>query len=326
MAVRCIARRDFLKGAAAVATLGGSRFVAASSTDGSNPVLPSSAPFSRSVERRNELVEKWNDATGLVAPKDYFAYMRDGDTRGFKALAALEHAFDKVMCEARETVVTGDAPAVWSVYNMGYIVKTRQLLFSIDLKHWRDREAVPFLDFALVTHNHGDHFRREFCRAMDEARKPLVSSFVKNAAFNDIKATANATGTPDVFRMRDVEIRTFRIDHAAAAWGIDFTTAFEMRIGKFRLLHTGDCGVANDKLRVKWGRPDLWLFFPMSLINVADAVARIQPRRCVFGHLWELGHAVGKGRAFKPHIRRALPKAEAHCKDTTVAFWGDRII
>ena len=322
MAVRCIARRDFLKGAAAVATLGGSRFVAASSTDGSNPVLPSSAPFSRSVERRNELVEKWNDATGLVAPKDYFAYMRDGDTRGFKALAALEHAFDKVMCEARETVVTGDAPAVWSVYNMGYIVKTRQSLFSIDLNHRRGTAFAPLLDFALVTHNHGDHWRDDFYRAMDSAGKTVVSNFLGNKG----ASVCGLASAENVFKIKDVEIRTFRVDHAKEAWGINYTTGFEMKIGSFRLLHTGDCSPSNDKLCVKWGRPDLWLLFPMSALDVADAVRRINPKRVVFGHLWELGHVVGHGRACKWHIDRAMPMAKSQCEDVSVAFWGERIV
>ena len=318
-----LSRRDFLRGAAAFAAMPPFAPLLAGCT--SVDPVSASAPFNRNVDRRDELIGNWDAATGLVSPKDFFAYMRDGDTRGFKALAALEHAFGKVLREAKETVVTGDVPAVWSVYNMGYVVKTRESLFTIDIKHRRDEELVPLLDFALVTHKHGDHFRREFCKAMDTVGKPLVSSFVKNAAFAGIKA-ANASGSPDVFKIRDVEIRTFRIDHASAAWGIDFTTAFEMRIGDFRLLHTGDCGVANDKLRVEWGRPDLWLLFPMSSLDVADAVRRIQPKRCVFGHLWELGHAAGKGRAHKWHIDRALPKAQSMCDDTTVAFWGDRII
>ena len=333
-----ISRREFLYGTAAFAALpplaplghppcgqpaaGGYALAGGAS----GRPLSASTPFNRSVKLRDDLIDNWDTATGLVEPKDFFAYMRDGDTRGLKALAALERAFEKVMREAKKTVVKGDAPAVWSVYNMGYVVKTRESLFTIDIKHRRDEELVPSLDFALVTHNHGDHFRREFCKAMDAAGKPLVSSFVKNAAFNGIKAAADASGSPDEFKIRDVKIRTFRIDHAAAEWGIDFTTAFEMHIGDFRLLHTGDCGVANDKLRVKLGRPDLWLLFPMSSLDVADAVRRIQPKRCVFGHLWELGHAVGKGRAHKWHIYRALPKAQTMCGDTTVAFWGDRII
>jgi hypothetical protein len=59
-------------------------------------------------------VAKWDEATKAVAPEDYFAYFRDGDTREFKALKALEHAFDKVLREARDTVVSGDVSvAFW---------------------------------------------------------------------------------------------------------------------------------------------------------------------------------------------------------------------
>jgi hypothetical protein len=71
----------------------------------------------------------WDAATRLVTQDVYCAYYRDGDMRGFKALSAVESAFDEVVREAKETDVKGDAPAVWSIYNMGYIVKTRESLF-----------------------------------------------------------------------------------------------------------------------------------------------------------------------------------------------------
>lgn len=310
-------RKDFLKGAFGLAALS-----AAGCAAGFAP----SAPLRRSEERQSRLIASWDEATKAVAPEDYFAYFRDGDTREFKALKALEHAFDKVLREARETVVSGDVPAVWSVYNMGHVVKTRDSLFSIDLKHRRANEFVPLLDFALVTHAHKDHYNPGFARAMEKASKPVVSSFLKNTAFAEIKAKAEVDGHADAFEIRDVAIRTFRVDHAKAEWGIDFTTAFEMSIGGFRLLHTGDCGVANGKLCVKWGRPDLWLLFPMTSLDVSDAVRRIGPKCVAFGHLWELGHAVGKGRAHKMHIDRALPMAKSQCNDVSVAFWGDRIV
>ena len=187
-------RREFIysMGAAAFAALPSFAVLA----NGTNRILSAVGPGRRSEERQNELIGKWDEATGCVRPEDYFAYLRDGDTRGFKALKALDFAFDRVLRKIKETVVTGDAPAVWSVYNMGYIVKTREALFSIDLKHRRSRSLVPLLDFALVTHKHGDHYDGNFCKAMDEAGKPLVSSFVENAAFGEIKAKAAAEGKP----------------------------------------------------------------------------------------------------------------------------------
>lgn len=318
-------RRVFLKDAGAFGAFAFGRMAALAASGAAPNLLSRALAFGRSRSKQNKLIAAWDAATRLVTPDVYKAYYLDGDTRGFNALSAVERAFDEVVREAKDTVVKGDAPAIWSVYNMGYIVKTRESLFSIDLKHRRAHSLVPLLDFALVTHNHGDHYDVNFCKAMDEAGKPLVSSFVENAAFGEIKAKAAAGGKPDVFKIRDVLIRTFRVDHAKEAWGIDFTTAFEMKIGKFRLLHTGDCGVANDKLRVEWGHPDLWLLFPMTSLDVTDAFKRIRPKRCAFGHLWELGHAVGKGRATEWHIRRGLDMAARAGSKPAVAFWGDRI-
>ncbi len=280
----------------------------------------------RSELQQGKLVVMWDRMTKLVSPEDYRCYYRDGNPRGLEALIACEQAFEKVLRESRETEVTSDVLVVWNVYNMGYVVKTRHALFSVDLKHRRASELVPLLDFALITHKHDDHYDSDFCKAMEKAGKPLVSSFAENTAFTKIKAMAESNGHPDEFNIKDVAIRAFRVDHAPAAWGIDFTTAYEMLIGDFRLLHTGDCGVSNDKLSVKWGRPDLWLLFPMYTLDVADAVRRIRPKKVAFGHLWELAHDVRGGRAIKWHIDRDLPRAKSQCEKTFVAFWGERII
>ena len=111
-------------------------------------------------------IAMWQKETERVTPEIYKQYLTDGNTRGFLALEKLEAAAEKVLREARDTVVDG-VPAVWSVYNMGFIVKTRESLFSIDLVHRRDSEFVPMLDFALITHNHADHWRQDFYKAMN---------------------------------------------------------------------------------------------------------------------------------------------------------------
>ena len=177
-------RREFLLGAAA--------FAALPPLSALGSISPASVPIRRSEEQQSELIDKWDEATGLVTPQDYKQYLRDGKTRGFKALDALERALDKVIGEAKDTVVSGDVPAVWSVYNMGHIVKTRDSIFSIDLKHRRANEFVPLLDFALVTHAHKDHYNPGFARAMEKAGKPLASGFLKNSAFAEIKAMPKA--------------------------------------------------------------------------------------------------------------------------------------
>ena len=279
-------------------------------------------PAKADAGKREDALDVWQRETDLVTPGDYGKYMR-----GFTALEKLERAFERMFNEVGETKVE-DVPAVWNIYNMGYVVKTRESLFSIDLVHRRAVELAPRLDFALITHNHGDHWRQDFYGAMNSAGKTVVSNFLDNYGAADWKkggsdwaARGGYTRAEKGFKIRDVEIRTSLVDHNG--YLIDFTTAFEMRVGNWLLYHSGDCGNAA-KLGTVWGRPDLWMFFPGCGVDVADAMRRVNPKRVVFGHLWELGH--GKGRLTTPMVRRAKAKAEAAgFRNVEAALWGDRV-
>ena len=189
----------------------------------------------------------WQGETDQATSDLYGMYFKDGDTRGLASLEKLEAAFEKVMREAKETKVSGDRPAVWSVYNMGYIVKTREAMVSIDLVHRRAAEFAPLLDFALITHNHGDHWRQDFYQAMNGAGKTVISNFLDNYGAADWRkggkswyAAGGYIRGVKTFKIKGMEIRTSLIDHND--YLIDFTTAFEIKIGDFILYHTGDSG------------------------------------------------------------------------------------
>ena len=284
--------------------------------------------FAADAKPQVDVLDVWQAETDLVSADVYREYMRDGDTRGQASLIKLERAFENVVREVRETRVD-NVPAVWSVYNMGYVVKTRGSLFSIDLVHRRAAELAPQLDFALVTHNHSDHWRQGFYEAMDGAGKIVVSNFLDNygatgwrKAGSDKRAVGGFTRAEKVFAFKDVEVRTSLVDHNE--YLIDFTTAFEIRVGGWILYHTGDCGRGREgKLGTKWGRPDLWTFFPGCGINVAEAAKRVGPKSIAFGHLWELGHRTG--RLTTPMVRSALEKVRGVCDDVCVPLWGERL-
>ena len=274
------------------------------------------------AEGAEDALDVWQRETDLVSSDVYKQYRVDGDTRGLASLEKLEHGFEKIFREARETKVE-NTPAVWSVYNMGYVVKTPGALFSIDLVHRRAPELAPFLDFELVTHNHADHYHSELYEAMDGAGKTVISNFLDNYGVRNWKKDGGYTRAVKTFKIKDVEIRTSLIDHNN--YLIDFTTAFEIRVGDFILYHTGDSGRGTEpKLGTVWGKPDLWLFFPGCGIDPAEAVRRVQPKRVVFGHLWELGHK--HGRLTTPMVRRAKEKADAYCSNVAPALWGDRVL
>lgn len=269
-----------------------------------------------------DVLDRWQRETDQVKPEVFEAYLR-GEVLAadYVSLARLEEGFEKVLREIDAADVSAH-PAVWMVYNMGVVVKTRESLFSIDLMHRRAEELAPRLDFALITHNHSDHYRNGFYRRMNRAGKTVISNFLDNYGVKDWKNEGGFTRAKKTFRIRDVEIRTSLVDHNA--YLIDFTTAFEIRVGDWLLYHTGDCGVAS-KLHTTWGRPDLWVFFPGCGIDVAEAERNVRPKQMSFGHLWELGHRYG--RLTTPMVRTAQKKAlDAGTQNLTVPLWGERIV
>ena len=272
-------------------------------------------------EPMGDVLDAWQRETDAVTPEIYGAYMRNEiGANGHTSLVRLEQGFEKILGEIDAADVSAH-PAVWLVYNMGVIVKTRESLFSIDLVHRRAEELAPKLDFALITHNHDDHWRTGFYSRLDRAGKTVISNFLDNYGVKNWRKDGGFTRAEKTFRIRDVEIRTSLVDHNE--YLIDFTTAFEIKVGDWILYHTGDCGVAS-KLRTTWGRPDLWVFFPGCGVSVADAERNVRPKLMAMGHLWELGHR--GGRLKTPMVRAAREKVLAAGGTVTVPLWGERIV
>ena len=260
-----------------------------------------------------------------VTPQDFKAYL-DGEWDWFGltrkvALQRLDDAFDKVLAEVKSAVVT-DKPAVWLVYNMGVIVKTRESCFSIDLKHRKAPEIAPLLDFALITHNHGDHFTEEFYRAMNGAGKTVISNFKDNyGALRTKGGVGGYTRAPKTFKLKDVEIHASLTDHNG--YLVDFTTAFEIHAGGHVILHTGDC--ANLAKVNPRKRPDLWIVHPRCGTKVGEGVRKLNPGLTALAHLNELGHARNRWRWTWQNGLDELAKVEKAGGKGVVPVWGERI-
>ena len=269
-----------------------------------------------------------------ITPKDFEEYWKPGTQLSgdrlaehvarFPTLGRLEAAFDKVFREAKDAVVEDiNRPAIWYVYNMGLVVKTPKTLFSIDLHHRRAEEFAPLLDFALITHNHNDHYTERFKVAMDRVqRKPVVNNFFDNYGVRDRKLGGYTRAKSKTFQYGDVKIITGLCDHNS--YLIDYTTPFEVQIGDFTLYHSGDC-CNHEKLYVS-RQPDIWVFHPYCGMDaVKGCQEAIHPKLAVIAHLQEMGHAKGRYRWTYRDGLNVKAKIESAGFSAKMPLWGDRL-
>ena len=267
-----------------------------------------------------------------ITPKDYTAFqlpgmeLPDADRlaayAAFPGLKRYDEAFDKVFAEIQSTAVT-DKPAVWFVYNMGIIVKTPQALFTVDVNHRQATRLEPILDFALITHNHHDHYSDRFLDAIDRAGKTVISNFDDNyGAYFAKRMPGGFTRAKKTFNLKDVTIKTSLSDHNP--YLIDFTTAFEIAIGDYTIYHSGD-SQNIDKLNPT-RTPDLWIVHPRCGLKVTDGIQKFHPKKTVIAHLFELGHAVNRWRWRVSDGQAELKKAEEAGAAAVMPLWGDRIV
>ncbi|MBR1589172.1 MAG: MBL fold metallo-hydrolase [Kiritimatiellae bacterium] len=266
-----------------------------------------------------------------ITPKDYTAFQLPGmelpDADRLAAYAALpglkryDEAFDKIFAELQSATVT-DKPAIWYVYNMGVIVKTPQALFTIDVNHRQATRLEPILDFALITHNHHDHYSERFLDAVDRAGKTVISNFDDNyGAYFAKRMPGGFTRAAKTFNLKDVTVKTSLSDHNR--YLIDFTTAFEITIGDYVIYHSGD-SQNIEKLNPSRA-PDLWIVHPRCGLKIADGIQKFHPKKTVIAHLFELGHAANRWRWRVSDGLEQIKTAEEAGGAAVMPLWGDRL-
>ncbi|MCQ2119788.1 MAG: MBL fold metallo-hydrolase [Bacteroidales bacterium] len=227
-------------------------------------------------------------------------------------------ALEKILRELPKTKVEKGSVAIWHLYNMGYIVKTPSQCFAVDIKHPEASRLVPYIDFLLITHKHGDHFTDAMNKAMTDAGKPVYANWqTEKYPLTDL------TDTREI-QIGNISIRTALTDH-------------NVNMPNFVITYIVDCGEdtdhtvfyltgdTNNTEQVNPGCP-VDIFIPHILVglDVERAAAQVDPCWMFSSHLHELGHKLTLWRW--SYFDGFDISHETHRKNVFVPCWGDKIV
>lgn len=213
------------------------------------------------------------------------------------ALAYLRQATSRAMEDIHATKVDRGL-AVWHIYNMGYVFKTPEKCFGIDVMGPGVERLADDLDFLLVTHRHWDHFWEPLKDRMIQQGKPVVV----HANLADLEPQAAAgcvlVKKPGAFQFGDVRVNVifgdhmFPADKEQAKLFRNFVLMYEIHCGLDAFNSTiYDAGDADnvDKMMPPW---DVDLLIQHAATECARTeVRKLKPNMVIAGHVLELGHS-----------------------------------
>ena len=239
--------------------------------------------------------------------------------RNFEQLGLMKYynmALDKLLAEKPATKVKKGEVAVWQLYNMGYVIKTKTQCFGIDLYHKHAEKLVPMIDFLLITHNHGDHHDKHLVAEMEKQGKPVYSNFLNNG---------HKVTTGDSFTTGDISVKVTTVDHNATLK--NFVNTYEVNCyaekrKDYVMFFTG--AAHNYQQLNPTDKVDVFIPHLAVGLNMAEAVKKINPTEVLMSHILELGHAITKWRWSYEYGINECEKLQR--PGVYLPVWGEKIV
>ncbi len=240
---------------------------------------------------------------------------KESALEGWGILQFYNLALEKLLKEIPATEVKDDEIIVWQLYNMGYVVKTSEQCFGVDIHHKHAQRIAPLIDFLCITHNHSDHQRKSLTAEMARLGKPVYSNFLDNGY--KLKGGER-------FSIGNIEIENWLADHNAAT--PKFVTCYQIsclaKDGKpFTFFFTGD-SYSHEQMNPT--RP-IDVFVPHLAVglNMPKAIEKLNPQTVLMSHILELAHHINKWRwSYAYGINQCeLQKRER----VYLPVWGEKI-
>lgn len=244
-------------------------------------------------------------------------------------LSCYRAAFDRVLDGLKsESVATGNV-VVWQLYNMGYVVKTSNGSFGIDISHRWAEKLAPYLDFICITHNHSDHYSKKLIEEMFYLQKPVISNYLKKDEAYQYTSQVAAT-----YEIGAFNIKSTITDHNNSDLK-NFVTVFRIDCGagtdNFTIMHCGDSNFNVSQFgAVGGGAVDLYIprYSPNDMTEnniIGSGSGQVIPSHLFVSHILEMSHA--DLSASRWSVTLGLSRAaKLNCAQSYMPIWGDRVL
>ena len=209
--------------------------------------------------------------------------------------------------------------AIWYLYNMGYVFKTPDACFGIDVKTRDSEKLANVLDFLLITHEHHDHYSSALIDAMIKAGKPVITRWREGTTI---------VSAPREFTFGACRVKVDIGDHHQPRTQNDMLM-FQVDCGESAnhrtIYHSGDCN--NYQKMIPDKKVDVFIVHVQVGMSVKDAITHLKPRLTFVSHALELGHNTEPPNAWRWSFDYAfrqikgIPESQA-----TTLTWGERYL
>ncbi len=268
--------------------------------------------------------EKMQDAMQNVIDKTTKKEFDDFDSAPNKktanpVLKYYDNSLERLVKEIPATQVKPGTVVIWYLYNMGFVIKTPEVCFGIDIHHRHADKLAPFVDFIAVTHNHIDHYSIPLMRKMNDEKKAVISNFFPN--FGYTKATEFT------HNIKGVTIYCGEANHNSKLKKFTMPMEFVCPTGdkKFVFFTSGDC-FSHEFLNRKSEKIDLYVLHPRCGMVPVKAAQQLNPELTFIGHLQELGHEINVWRWPFSVGRHELDEFKKINKKAYIPVWGEKFI
>ena len=237
-------------------------------------------------------------------------------TTQYPILWFYEKALDRIIREISTVSPKEEEIYFWHLYNMGYVIKSSETTFGLDLNHRRAVELAPHIDFVMTTHNHIDHQDSELFKALAAEKKQIFTNFYPAPGFHRPPAELEING---------LKIITQENDHNPTLQ--KFVTSYYLTFPNGCILFaTGDS--RNVEQLNPAGTPDIFIPHPRVGLSVPAAVEKFHPRAVLYSHFLEMRHCPPTPWYAVPYdlLYEERSRVEKSGTAALAPLWGEKLV